>query len=122
MAELRLRRANNSLVILPDTGRTYTQGWLDFELTERTINRTLVSDLIATKRVFSITWEQASRALVSQLVLLFLDERYLTFEEEQHDGSFLSWDVRLTIGANILRDIEAQDYSFVGFVINLEQV
>jgi hypothetical protein len=109
-------------ITLPIYQRTYSQGWIDFEVVERTINRTLVSDFVAFKRRFSIEWELASGELVAELLDLYLDKEDVIFEETQADNSVKTWTCRLSISDDIVRDIEVGNFAFSGFGITLEEV
>lgn len=121
MAELRIERGA-TVIVLPEWERKYTQGWIDFEVTERTINRTLVSDFIAFKRKFSITWNILDGATMAAIIDIYLAKEDIVFHERQSNGTFRSWTCRLSISDGILREIEAGNYAFSGFAITLEEV
>ncbi|MBA4274026.1 MAG: hypothetical protein C0436_00070 [Alphaproteobacteria bacterium] len=121
MAELRIQKGA-TVIILPEWERKYTQGWIDFEVTERTINRTLVSDFIAFKRRFGITWNILDGNTMAALIDLYLAKEDVTFHERQPNGTFRTWTCRLQISEGILREIEIGNYAFSGFAITLEEV
>lgn len=121
MAELRIEKGATS-IILPEFERKYSQGWIDFEVSERTINRTLVSDFVAFKRTFSITWNILDGAVLASLLDLYLAKEDVTFYEEQADSSFKSWVCKIGISDSILREVEAGNFAFSGFAITLEEV
>jgi hypothetical protein len=121
MADLTITKGATSIV-LPDFERQYSQGWIDFEVSERTINRTLVSDFVAFKRTFTISWPILSEETLAALLEWYLDKEDVTFTETQSDSSTLSWTCRISISDSILREIEAVDYAFSGFSITLEEV
>jgi hypothetical protein len=121
MADLKLTQGAVE-IFLPEFERKYTQGWLDFEVTERTINRTLVSDFVAFKRVFSITWNVLDGEIMSSLILLYLGKQDVVFSEQQPDTTWLSWTCKLAISDSIFREIEVGNFAFSGFSITLEEV
>jgi hypothetical protein len=121
MSELRIEKGS-TILVLPEWERKYTQGYIDFEVSERTINRTLVSDFIAFKRTFGVTWNILDGATISTLIDLYLAKEDVVFYEEQPNSSFLNWTCRLSISQSILREIEIGNYAFSGFSITLEEV
>jgi hypothetical protein len=121
MADLKLNQGATE-IFLPEFERKYTQGWLDFEVSERTINRTLVSDFVGFKRTFSVTWNVLEGEIMSSLILLYLTKQDVIFSEQQPDGSFLSWTCKLSISQSLLREIDAGNFAFSGFSITLEEV
>lgn len=121
MAELRIQSGTTSIV-LPEYQRKYSQGWIDFEVKDRTINRTLVSDFVAFKRVFTISWPVVDGSLMAELLEIYLLKNDVTFYETQADLSVRSYICRLDIGREVLRDIEAGNFAFSGFSITLEEV
>lgn len=121
MAELRIEKGA-TVIVLPEWERKYTQSWIDFEVTERTINRTLVSDFIAFKRKFNVTWNVLDGATMAAIIDIYLAKEDIVFHEQQSNGSFRTYTCRLSISANILREIEIGNYAFSGFSIELEEV
>jgi hypothetical protein len=113
---------NSTEIMLPEYERKYTQGWIDFEVSERTVNRTLVSDFIAFKRAFGITWNVLDGEFMYQLVEIYLTKKDVTFSEKQSDGSWKSWICKMSISESLLREVEVGNYAFSGFSITLEEV
>jgi hypothetical protein len=109
-------------ITLPETGRLYRPGWIDFEVTERTIDRTLVSDFIAIKRRFSVAYDRAYGDLFKQLYDLYLTKQDVTFTEFQPDGSSLSWTCRMSFPTEVERGLNRGLYGYVGFSVTLEEV
>jgi hypothetical protein len=109
-------------ITLPSRNIQYTQGWIDFEVKDRTINKTLVSDFIAIKRVFSISWPVLEGSFMAQLINIYLAKNDVTFEEQQPNGSFLSFTCRMAISESVLREIDIENYAFSGFSFRLEEV
>ena len=98
--------AINSIQLRKDNIR-YSPGWIDIETTDRTINGTLVSDVIAMKRRFTITWNNPIAC---------------AFTETQSDLTTGSYTCKLDISQTYLREIIAGNYAFSGFTITLEEV
>ena len=121
MAELKLIQGATE-IILPEYQRQYSQGWIDFEITDRTINKTLVSDFVAFKKVFTINWNIVEGEFMASLIFLYLEKEDVTFSEQQPDGSWLSWVCRLTISNSLQREADAGNFAFSGFSITLEEV
>jgi hypothetical protein len=121
MAELRIEKGSTA-IILPEFERKYSQGWIDFEVSERTINRTLVSDFVAFKRSFSITWNLLDGAILTSLLDLYLAKEDVIFYEQQANGTFKNWTCKLGISDSILREVESGNFAFSGFAITLEEV
>lgn len=110
-------------VALPLEGIKYSPGWIDYEKTARTINNTLVSDLVAFKRKFSISWENPlDGAFMADLLDMYVAKEDLTFTETQSDLTTLSYTVHIDIGSEYLREIYSGNYAFSGFKITLEEV
>lgn len=109
-------------ILLPEE-TNMTRGYIDFEVTERTINKTLVSDFIIIKNMFTLEWEN----LISGSLLAFFLNTYLLKEDvtltiENADGTLDIFTCHLTISNSILREITAGDYAFSGFSMTLEEV
>jgi hypothetical protein len=121
MADLKITQGAVE-IFLPEYERKYTQGWIDFEVSERTINKTLVSDFVAFKRTFAVTWNVLDGEVMSSLIMLYLNKQDVNFHEKQPDGSYLSWVCKLSISQSIFREIEIGNFAFSGFAITLEEV
>jgi hypothetical protein len=119
----RLRIEKGTTIIhLPEPGRLYEPGWIDFEVTERTINRTLVSDFVAIKRQFQVSYDRIYGNLFGDILDLYLDKEDVTFYEEQPDGSYNSWICRVDFPAQVKRDLNTGLYGYTGFSFRLEEV
>ncbi len=110
-------------VLLPMDSISYKPGWLDFEVTERTVNRTLVSDFVAFKRTFEVSWSNPlDGAFMADLIDLYVLKEDVTFSEVQPDLSSLTYTCKLSISPTYLRELYAGNYAFSGFSITLEEV
>ena len=111
-----------TVVILPEQGRLYEPGWIDFEVSERTINRTLVSDFVAIKRQFQIAYDRVYGNLFGEILDLYLDKEDVVFYEEQPDGSYRNWTCVIDFPAQVKRDLNTGLYGYTGFSFRLEEV
>lgn len=110
-------------ILLPIEGIKYSQGWIDYEKTRRTIDNTLVSDLVAFKRKFTIAWDNPlDGSFMADLLDMYIAKADLTFIETQADLTTLSYTVHIDIGSDYLREIYSGNYAFSGFKITLEEV
>jgi len=109
-------------ITLPIEGRLYTPGYIDFEVTQRTIDRTLVSDFVTIKRTFNVAWDRAYGSLVAPLIELYLAKEDVTFYEVQPDLTTDSYTCRLSIPDSFTRELQSGEYGYTGFAITLEEV
>ena len=109
-------------MILPKEGRLYSPGWLNFEVKQRTINRTLVSDLQGIKRKFTIAWDRVYGTLFADLIDLYLDNVDVTFTEVKPDLTEAVYNCRLSIPQSVRRELESGEYGYTGFSITLEEI
>jgi len=108
---------------LPIETVKFTEGWLDFEVQDRTINRTLVSDFIAFKRKFSITWGYAiSGTLLADLLDLYIAKEDVVFTIVNADLTETLYTCKVSISDTYLREIISGNYAFSGFTVELEEV
>lgn len=119
----KLRIEKGAVVVeLPEVGRLYEPGWIDFEITERTINRTLVSDFIAFKRLFIVSYDRVYGDLFADLLELFLDKEDVIFYEQQPNGTYLNYTCRLDFPQSVKRELSRGLYGYTGFSFSLEEV
>lgn len=108
---------------LPLQGIKFSEGWIDFEKKRRTINNTLVSDLVAFKRKFSISWDNPlDGAFLADLLDLYIAKEDLTFTVTNADLTTTAYTVHIDIGSDILREIYSGNYAYSGFKIELEEI
>ena len=113
----------NDHVFSPNGGRTLTEGYLDFEVTDRTINKTLVSDFVIFKRTFSIKWSVAiTQDLLEIILAWYTAKQDVTFTKVNKDGTESSYTCRLSIPENFTRVYELKEYSYSDFEISLVEV
>jgi hypothetical protein len=107
---------------LPAYRRNYAPGYITLEQTDRTIDGTLVSDIIGIKRRFDISWPVLEGAFMAQLITIYLAKQAVEFKEQQPDGSYLTFSCWLSIPESVLREIEIENYAFSGFSIGLVEI
>ena len=109
--------------VIPASSREYSPGWIDFEVTGRTIDNTLVSDFIGFKRKFSISWSNwLDGEFVEYLLSLYQSKEDVTFTEVKPDGTEQSWTCKLSISDAYVREYEEDNFAYSGFEIMLEEV
>jgi hypothetical protein len=119
--ELFLRQGTTTIV-LPTYKRNYAPGYITIENTERTLDGSLVSDLIAIKRRFDVSWPVIDGEFVASILPIYLNRDAVEFGETQPDNTVAWFDCRLTIPESILREIEIGEFAFSGFALNLVQI
>lgn len=114
----------NDHVFHPNGYRKLTEGFIDFEVSARTINNTLVSDFFDTKRTYSISWDGASITgeLLDEFIALYKSTDDVTFIKTNYDLTTTTVICRLRLSGNFLRDYEQGTYSYNGITIELEEV
>jgi len=110
-------------ILLPLEGLQYKPGWIDYEVTDRTINKTLVSDFVAFKRTFAISWSYPlDGSFLADLLDLYIAKADVTFTETGADLVDTSYTCKLSISSSYLRELYSGNYAFSGFAITLEEV
>lgn len=110
-------------ILLPEYGLRFSEGYIDFEVKDRTIDRTLVSDFVAIKRVFTIAWDNPiSGTLLASILEIYIAKKDVSFAITNADTSTTTYTCRLDIGGEYLREIASGNYAFSGFTITLEEV
>lgn len=109
--------------LLPNEGLRFSPGYIDFEVSDRTIDKTLVSDFITIKRKFGITWEYPiSGTLMADIVELYLAKADVTVSVTNSDLTISTYTCWLSISDESLREIASGVYAFSGFSISMEEV
>ena len=109
--------------LVPDNTLVYSEGWIDFEVTQRTIDNTLVSDFIGFKRKFSMSWENwLSGGFVDYVVGIYEAKQDVVFKKILADNSEELYTCKLSISDNYVREYKELDFAFSGFSITLEEV
>lgn len=116
----------NSIVI-PDSSLNFSPGWISFEVTQRTIDNTLVSDLKDDKRKFNLSWDNCIDGdFFEQIVALYELGEDVTFTVTAEDLTDDVYDCHLTISPEVLRKVtrkrETGNYAYSGFAIALEEI
>lgn len=119
--ELRIEKGA-TVIVLTNINRLYEPGWIDFEIKQRTINNTLVSDLKDIKRRFVVSYDRIYGTLFADIIDLWLENEDVTFIEVQSDLTELSFTCRIEFPDSVRRELESGDYGYTGFAFTLEEV
>lgn len=110
-------------IILPNEGLRFTPGYIDFEVKDRTINKTLVSDFATIKRKFTIIWDYpVTGTFMADILELYLAKEDVTLYVTEANATISQYTCWLDISKENLRDISSGVYAFSGFTIMLEEV
>lgn len=110
-------------ILLPIPGLRFSPGYIDFEIRDRTINKTLVSDFVTIKNRFTITWEYpVSGTFMAEILTLYLAKDDVTLTVTNSDLSTTAYTCALMVSHETLREITSGSYAFSGFSITLEEV
>lgn len=104
--------------------RKLTEGFINFEVSDRTINNTLVSDFLETKRTYEISWENCSidGELLDEFITLSQSADDVTFIKTNYDLTTTTTTCRLSMSENFNRIYERGKYSYEGVKIKLEEI
>lgn len=104
--------------------RKLTEGFINFEVSDRTINNTLVSDFLETKRTYEISWENCSidGELLDEFISLSQSATDVTFIKTNYDLTTTTTICRLKISDSFDRVYDQGKYSYDGIKIKLEEV
>lgn len=104
-------------------GIRFNPGHIDFEVSDRTIDKTLVSDFITIKNKFTISWDYpVSGTFMAEIVELYLAKEDVTFTVTNADATTSVYTCWLSISEECLREIVSGSYAFSGFTISMEEV
>jgi len=114
-------------IIMPDHSLKYAPGFISFEVMQRTIDNTLVSDLKDDKRKFSLSWDNAlDGAFVESIIALYVAGADVTFTVTDEALVDTVYDCHISISLEILRKFsrkrETGNYAYSGFAIELEEI
>lgn len=110
-------------VLLPFEGIKVSYGYIDFEVVDRTIDKTLVSDFIALKRIFTISWDNmVSGTFMADIIDIYILKQDVTLIVTNADLSTSTYTCKLSISDRVLRELYSGNYAFSGFTITLEEV
>lgn len=110
-------------ILLPLPGIRFSPGYIDFETSDRTINKTLVSDFYTIKRKFTISWDYpVTGTFMADMVDLYLAKEDVTLTVTNADTTTDVYTCWLKISDEVLRELASGNYAFSGFTIYLEEV
>ena len=114
----------NSHVFHPNGYRKLTEGFIEFEKTQRSINNTLTSDFLAKKRTFVITWENCSidGELLDEFIAISNSSEDVTFTKTNYDLTETSVTCRLKLSNSFARVYDDGKYAYNGVEVTLEEI
>lgn len=114
----------NNHVFSPNGYRKLTEGFIEFEKSQRTINNTLTSDFLARKKTFVISWEDCAvdGELLDEFIALSESSDDVTFVKTNYDLTETTTVCRLKISESFSRIYEAGKYAYDGVEIMLEEI
>lgn len=113
----------NGILIPGNFNLKFSQGYIDFEETQRTIDKTLVSDFASFKRIFNISWTSFIQGdLLADFLDMYIAKDDVTFVVSNADGTDSTYICKLSISNEFLREIKVGDFAYSGFTLTLEEV
>jgi|WetSurMetagenome_2_1015567.scaffolds.fasta_scaffold424529_2 hypothetical protein len=110
-------------ILLPKSSIKPTKGRLDFEISERTIDNTFVSDLKAIKEKRSFTWENAlDEDFITPMMEIYYAGEDVIYREVNSDLTETTFTMRMKIPDDIAQEVLEGSYAYSGFSISLEEV
>lgn len=110
-------------VLLPATEyRKLTEGYLQFEVGERTINNTYVSDFIDSKKTFTIEWNCSIDETLMQSIIDLYTGDDITVLYTESDGTVSTYICHMVLPESWDRSSYVNPYSYDGFSVYLEEV
>ena len=84
-----------SEVTLTPYGRTYSEGYVEISKEDRTVNGTLVSDIVAVKKRFAIDYETLKGVDLEQILGLYQLQQELNLRVQERNESYSEYTVRM---------------------------
>lgn len=108
----------------PNGYRKLTEGFINFEVSDRTINNTLVSDFLAVKKTFTISWDDCTidGDLLEEFIEWSQSSNTVTFALTNNDLTITSTICRLKMSDTFTRVYEKGKYAYSGIEVYLEEV
>lgn len=111
--------------LLPDTDGSLVlnEGVIDFEVSERTINNTLVSDFIGFKKRFRITWNNLiSGELLEILKTIYYAKEDVDLKITSELGVDTTYVCKMNMSPEYLRESKGSVFAYSGVEISFEEV
>jgi hypothetical protein len=115
-------RKDLETIDLPLERINYVPGYITLETSDRTIDGTYVSDTIAIKRKFSISWPILDGEFMAGFIDLYLVKEPVEFGEMGADSVVTWYDCILNISDEFLREVHAGNFAFSGFSMELSEI
>lgn len=114
----------NDHVFSPNGYRKLTEKIISFEKSKRTIDNTLVSDFMAVKKTFTISWDDCAidGELLNEFMELYLSAEDVTFIKTNYDLTTSAYTCRIKLSDSFKRVYESRNYSYSGVNVTLEEV
>lgn len=114
----------NDRVLTANSYRKITEGFIDFEVSDRTIDNTLVSDFLATKKTFVVEWRDCAidGELLNELIALSQSSDDVTFIKTNYDLTTTTTICRLKLSDSFKRIYEKEKYAYEDVKVSLEEV
>lgn len=111
---------------VPDRHLTLVEGRIEFKKERRTVNNTLTSDVIATKKKFSFSFDKDSVWVDGNYVRSIIDLYELgadvTLKVVNQDDTETEYTCALRMDVNLSREWKYDNFAFAGFAFVLEEV
>jgi hypothetical protein len=114
----------NDITLTANGYTKLTEGFINFEVKERTIDNTLVSDFFGVKRTFKISWEKCviSGDLLDSFIEIYLAGEDVTFIKTNYDLTETTYTCKLYLPDSFMRAYEKDNYGYDSIEVSLEEV
>jgi hypothetical protein len=111
---------------VPDKYLTLTEGRVEFRKERRSINNTLTSDIITTKKTFTFAFDRESvwvdGAYVRSMVSLYELGGDVIFKTVEHDSTEKEYICAIKMDVSLVREWKEDNFAYSGFSFVLEEV
>jgi hypothetical protein len=107
--------------LLTHYGRTYNEGTIEIIRERRTVSGTLVSDLIAKKKKFTITYSEIKGQDLEDILDLYNMDKELSLIVTDRQGTDHQYDVKLA-PLNMKRVSILDDWFWANVTLDLEEI
>lgn len=113
-------------VQVPDKHLSFTEGRIESRKERRTINNTLTSDVIETKKTFSFSFDRDSVWVdgnyVRDMITLYESAEDVTLEITEADETVSEYTCSMKMDVELIREWKYDNFAYNGFEFVLEQV
>lgn len=111
---------------VPDKYLTFTEGRIEFKRERRSINNTLTSDIIATKKKFSFSFDRESVWVdgnyVRSIISMYELGADVTLKVVEHDNTEKEFTCVLRMDMSLIREWKEDNFAYSGLAFDLEEV